>query len=228
VTVLYFDCHFLEMDQTKQIMNPTCRIVRVVSVVIAAIASLGCSNGPTAVEVPAIESETAATEAMTLYDKNGDGFLASDELSSCPSLQNAARKPRVDKDHDQRLSKGELVERLETWTNGGVGVSYLACNVTKGGRPLDGALIKLIPETFLGEVIQPAEGTTDASGSAMLGIDKSNLPEALQNLRGVQQGLYRVEITHPSVQLPSKYNSATTLGLEVSFDDGGYMVSFKL
>ena len=209
-------------------MNLSCRILRIVPVVVAAAVLLGCSSGPTAVEVPAIEPETVATEAMTLYDKNDDGFLASDELSSCPSLQNASTKPRVDKDNDQRLSKGELVERLETWANGGVGVSYLACSVTKGGRPLVGAQVKLVPETFFGDVIKTAEGTTDTSGSAMLGIDKANLPEALRNLRAVQQGLYRVEITHPSVQIPPKYNTATTLGLEVSFDEGGYMVSFNL
>ncbi len=209
-------------------MNPPCRILSIVSVVFVAAISLGCSSGPTAVEVPAIDSETVAMEVMTLYDKDGDGFLNSDELSSCPSLLDASKKPRVDKDRDQRLSKGEFIERLEAWTNGGVGVSYLACSITKEGRPLNGAQIKLIPEAFLGEAIQPAEGTTDASGSAMLGIDKSNLPAALQNLRGVQQGLYRVEITHPSVQLPPKYNSATILGLEVSFDEGGYMVSFNL
>jgi hypothetical protein len=50
----------------------------------------------------------------------------------------------------------------------------------------------------------------------------------LQRIKAVQQGLYRVEITHDSVTIPDKYNTATTLGLEVSFDSGGYLVSFDL
>jgi hypothetical protein len=30
--------------------------------------------------------------------------------------------------------------------------------------------------------------------------------------------LYRIEITHPTASIPAKYNSQTTLGLEVSAD----------
>jgi len=32
----------------------------------------------------------------------------------------------------------------------------------------------------------------------------------------VQPGLYRVEITHPSITIPARYNVKTTLGLEVA------------
>lgn len=218
---------FAWIDQAKK-MDFNLRILNLAITVLVATVCLACSKAPTAVEVPAIDSEAVASEVMTLFDKDGDGFLKEDELSGCASLRDALKKPRVDKDRDQRLSREEFVSRLDGWTNGGVGVSYLACSVTRQGQPLSGAAIKFIPESFLAEFIQPAEGVTDASGSAMMGIDKSNLPEALRNLRGVQQGLYRVEITHPSVQLPAQFNSETTIGLEVSFDEGGYMVSFKL
>lgn len=201
----------------------------IVSVVLVTIAVTGCSRGPTAVKVPPIQPEIAAESALSQYDKNGDGELTKDELANCPALLDSLNKSgRVDTNGDQRLSKQELVDRFTTWARGGIGVSYLACRVTIKGRPLNRAEVKLVPETILSDVIQPASGTTRRTGMAVLGIDKANLPSDLQNLRCVQQGLYRVEITHPSIQIPAKYNSNTTLGVEVSFDQGGYMVSFDL
>ena len=203
------------------------RNLLVVCVVIAAAAVVGCSRGPAAIEVPPIDSDAAAEGALSKYDKNSDGLLAADELTQCPALVDAL-KNRIDKNNDQRLSKEELAERFAMWANGGVGVSYLACRVTAGGRPLAGAQVKLVPESFFGDVIKPAEGTTGRSGTALLAIDKSNLPSDLQNLRGVQQGLYRVEITHQSMNIPAKYNTDTTLGIEVSFETGRNIVSFAL
>ena len=45
----------------------------------------------------------------------------------------------------------------------------------------------------------------------------------------MQPGLYRVEITHPTVTLPAKYNTETTLGREVSGDSlVGVDVHFEL
>jgi hypothetical protein len=197
------------------------------SVIVAASALLGCSRGPTAIKVPPIEPEAAAERALSLYDKNGDGQLAADELASCPALVDAL-KNHIDKNNDKRLSKEELTERFAMWAHGGVGLSYLNCRVTVGGRPLAGAQVKLVPEDFFDGVIQPAEGTTGSSGSARLAIDKSHLPADLQNFRGVQQGLYRVEITHQSMDIPAKYNKNSTLGLEVSFESGRNVVSFNL
>ena len=201
--------------------------ILMISVVVAADALLGCSRGPTAIRVPPIQPEAAAEGALLLYDKNGDGLLSADELASCPALVDAL-KNHIDKNNDQRLSKEELTERFAMWAHGGVGLSYLICRVTVGGRPLAGAQVKLVPESFFGDVIQPAEGTTGSSGSARLAIDKSNLPSDLQSFRGVQQGLYRVEITHQSVNIPAKYNTDTTLGVEVSFESGRNVVSFNL
>ena len=190
--------------------------------------SSGCSFGPTKVEVPPIEPENLATALMEEYDKNRDETLDSGELAGCPALMDAAKKEVVDKNKDKRLSREELVERFAGWANGGIGVSYLSCHVTKGGRPLPGALVKLRPIDLFADVIHSAEGTTNAKGTATLAMDSSHLPESLQRIRAVQQGLYRVEITHDNIVIPDKYNAATTLGLEVSFDSGGYVVSFDL
>ncbi len=215
------------MEQMKPVMKLACHILPIVPVVIATVVVLGCSSGPTAVKVPPIEPEAVTDAVISQYDKNGDGQLALEELADCPALLDAM-KNNIDKDNDKRLSKEELTERFSMWVKGGVGASFLACRVTKGGRPVEGAHVRLIPESFFGDVIQPAEGTTDKRGSALLAMDSANLPADLQNLRAVQQGLYRVEITHPSVDIPAKFNTQTTLGVEVSFESGRNLVEFKL
>jgi hypothetical protein len=59
--------------------------------------------------------------------------------------------------------------------------------------------------------MQPAEGTTDASGGVSPSIPGSRYP-------GVNCGVYRVEITGSlpgGKPIPAKYNAATTLGLAV-------------
>jgi hypothetical protein len=193
---------------------------------VVGIATLGCSTGPTAVKVPPIEPETMATNAFTKYDKNADGFLDQREMSAFPALLDAMNN-QIDKDNDKRISKKELADRFKMWL-GGVGATTLFCRITRGGQPVEGALVKLIPDDCFGGVIQPAEGTTRANGRASMGIDPVNLPADLQNLRAVQQGLYRVEITHPSMQVPPKYNTQSTLGVEVSFESGRNVVEFKL
>lgn len=54
-----------------------------------------------------------------------------------------------------------------------------------GGRPLEGAQMRLAPEELFGDVIERADGATSDNGTALLAIDKSNLPADLQNLRCV-------------------------------------------
>jgi hypothetical protein len=208
--------------------NLSCRTACVAVLIALLPLTSGCSFGPTKVEVPPIEPEDLATAAMEEFDKNGDGTLDNGELVACPALLDAAKKEAVDKNRDKRLSREELVERFAGWANGGIGVSYLSCRVTKAGKPLPGALVKLRPIDLFADVIYSAEGTTNGRGTATLAMDSSHLPESLQRIKAVQQGLYRVEITHDSVIIPDKYNTATTLGLEVSFDSGGYVVSFDL
>jgi len=188
---------------------------------------IGCSGGPTAVEVPPIQPGEAARGALSKYDANGDGQLSTEELAACPGILNAMR--RYDKDDDQQISEQELSQRFAMWVDGGVGVTTLACQVTFNRKPLTGAQIQLIPESYLADAIEPAIGTTDSSGSTILAIDTAHLPDDMQNLRGVvHQGVFRVEITHPEIKIPEKYNSQTTLGMEVSADTGKNMVRWEL
>ena len=187
---------------------------------------LGCSGGLEPVQIPEFNPELAAEGAITAYDTNGDGLLSQKELEGCPSLLTVVKK--YDRNKDKSIDKEELMEHFSGWLNSGIGVSTLGCRVSMRGRPLAGAQVELIPEDFFDGVVQAATGTTGRSGRALLGIDTAFLPDDMQTFRGVHQGLYRVKITHPNVDIPSKYNVNTTLGLEVSFETGKNFVSFKL
>ena len=60
-----------------------------------------------------------------------------------------------------------------------------------------------------------AAGTADGSGGGSVEVAAENRPSNFpQNLPVMQPGLYLVEITHPTVAIPTVYNSASTLGLE--------------
>lgn len=186
----------------------------------------GCSFGPSAVQVPRIDPDQLSEKIFAEYDTNDDGQLSRDELESSPGM--LRDMGRVDTDGDKQVSKDELAARFDMWVTGGIGASRLNCRITKGGRPLSGAQVKLIPEAFFDGLVQSAEGTTDSSGIAQMGIDSSNLPSDMANYKVVQQGYYKVEITHPSIDIPAEYNTNTKLGLCASFERGGNLVNFKL
>lgn len=208
------------------VMRKFYRVLFLVSACVVMGSLVGCFGGLSPVSVPQIDADAAAERAISTYDKNGDGMLSGDELSDSPPLLIALKS--FDGNKDQNIDKDELVQRFSMWANSGIGVSSLVCRVTIKGQPLAGAQVELVPEEFFGNVVQPAIGTTGKTGNAVLAIDSAHLPEDMQNFRGVHQGLYRVKITHPDADLPSKFNSATTLGLVISFETGRNFVKFEL
>ena len=46
-------------------------------------------------------------------------------------------------------------------------------------------------------------------------------PRNAPNIPLMQPGLYHVEITHPSTKIPAKYNTQTTLGIEITSGNPG-------
>ena len=51
-------------------------------------------------------------------------------------------------------------------------------------------------------------------------------PAALKNIKLIQYGTFKVRITHPTIKIPAKYNTDTTLGYETI--PGQPTVSFVL
>jgi hypothetical protein len=181
------------------------------------LAAIGCSQGPSRIDPPSIDVETAAAQAIELYDKNGDEKLSKEELSQCPGVE--ASLTLYDTNGDQAVDRAEFAQRLGELLRSRVGLTNLRSRVTYQGRPLSDAVVVLEPEPYLGSEVQTATGTTDANGSASLGIAAENLPSNLQGRKLVHCGTYKVRITHPKIKLPAKYNTQTTLGYETRLGD---------
>ena len=110
-----------------------------------------------------------------------------------------------------------ITDRIKAWKESKIGIMSLSCRVNLDGKPLEGATIEFVPEKFLGAAVKPAKGTTGPGGSAMCTVDDPDL--AAKRITGAQCGLYKVIITGPAGKtVPSKYNTATTLGEEVAQD----------
>ena len=184
---------------------------------IAVVIGVGCLPHSSQIYPPAIDPSRAGAEAIEQYDTNGDGQLSTAELASCPGI--LGRRDQYDSDGNDQVSADEIAQRIESWLEREVGIRGMTCRVVLNRRPLAGAQVRLIPEPFLGPDVKPARGTTAAFGVAPLGIAPEDLAEDEQGIVGVHLGLYKVEITHPRVKLPARYNTASTLGAEITATD---------
>lgn len=178
----------------------------------------GCSYGPGAIKPVAVDPGSASTKAVELYDKSGDGLLDTDELAEIPGILKNLEK--YDANHDGLVSKSEIEDRIAIWKQHGLGMCSLNVVVLLEGKPLESANVTFVPEPYLGEGPKIASGVTDRHGTTKVSIDTSTLPESLQELRvkGIYGGTYKIEVTHPSKEIPKVYNAETTLGAEVAKD----------
>lgn len=189
-------------------------------IVVALLISLGCSAGPKRVGAVDVDPADAAAAAISTYDSNDDGSLDEEELVAVPGILMA--KQHYDKDANGQVSAEEIEARLKQWSEQGLGFRPLTIFIALDGKPLDGAEVRLIPEAYLGEAVKPATGKTISDGSAAVSVSQTDLPEALKarkkNFYGVTGGTYKIELTSATRQLPPKFNTETTLGVEVALD----------
>lgn len=190
----------------------------------------GCSSGPSKITAPSFDPSGSADQAMELFDKDGDGFLAGAELDAAPGIKAAMKT--LDGDQDGKVTAEEINARIQAWVTRGVGLMGCACAVTLDGKPLDGATITFDPEPIFGDLLQPAMGPV-TGGTASPTIPKQNRIPA-DAPPGLRVGLYRVRISKPvnGVEtIPAQYNKETTLGQQVSTDDpaiAGQRVRYEL
>lgn len=176
----------------------------------------GCF-GQKRVKPPKISAKAAGSAAIEQYDKDGDGSLSAAELESVPSLAST----NFDANGDGNVSPEEITDRIGAWQDTQLGLISFACQVVLDGRPLAGATVKFIPETFLGDNVLPASDTTNKYGIANLSIAKEHLRADLKNHSVIHCGVYKIEITHPEVRIPARYNTETTLGQEAAIETVG-------
>ncbi len=156
---------------------------------------------------------------MEIYDTDGDGFIAGEELERAPGLK--AAMENLDTDKDGKVSEDEISARVAAWRSQGIGLMRFTCDVVLDGKGVEGAVVTMVPEEFLKNTIQEATGETDAFGTASPRIPKEKRPSP-SDPPGVQSGIYHVKISKivgGKETIPAKYNEETTLGQEVSMDD---------
>lgn len=183
--------------------------------------AVGCRRGPVAVKQPSIDADSAGREALALYDTDKNGTISGAELDASPPLKSAL--PRLDTNGDGGVSAAEVAERVRAWKAMRTGLASWRCHLTLDGQPLAGARMVLEPEPFLGSHIKPASGESNQFGDVSPSVAREDLPDPTLP-GGVHFGLYRVRITSAGVgkeTLPARYNTETTLGQEVAYDEPG-------
>jgi hypothetical protein len=184
------------------------------ALVFGCVCAGGCSRRPARVPTPSIDARAAGQAAVKKLDADGDGGVADAELKQSPALMQ--KRKEIDLDHDGCLTADEIEQRIQAWQRTRVGfITGYKCRVLLDGKPMAGASIQLVPEDFLDGAVKAASGTVDSAGIAPLAIAPDELPEDLRGLNGVQFGMYRVKITHPTRSLPERYVSGAELGCEV-------------
>ena len=173
----------------------------------------GCSNQPRAVALPSVNTRRVAAFALEHYDADHNGAIDATEIASCPPL--AAALSNYDADNNGQLSAQEIEDRMTQLYGSSASLASVKCTVLLSGRPLRGAVVTFRPVEMLQSSIKPAQGTTNDSGVARMTLSAEDLPADLHGARLVQPGLYHVEIVHPTIVIPPRYNTSTELGFEV-------------
>jgi hypothetical protein len=168
---------------------------------------------------PAINAATAGRTALEQFDGDNDGKLRGAELDKCPALKSVAGEL----DPKSQGVTAEMIENtIKHWQEAKIGrVARFVCSVRRNGKPLVGAKVKFVPESFQGTNVPGAEGTTTERGLASVGIPDAK-PE------GIALGFYRVEITKDGDGMPAKYNTETTLGIGLLHPVAGVGASYNL
>jgi hypothetical protein len=179
---------------------------------------LGCSSRPDRVRPVDIDPASASSAALELYDKDADGALAGAELAAVPGIKKHVNL--YDRDGDGRVTREEIAARLQSWNDNSLALHGATFAIQLDGQWLDGATVTLVPEPYLGENVKPATGVTMSNGFTDTSHADEFLPKSTNGrpMAGVFSGTYKVQITHPSRQIPARYNTATELGEEIAFD----------
>ncbi|MGA2619937.1 MAG: hypothetical protein ABSF26_20165 [Thermoguttaceae bacterium] len=187
----------------------------------------GCSNVPKAPPLPQVDAAKAAAAAMAQYDTNGDGKLDAKELGQSPALQSLlATVKKHDPSHGDWLTADDIAGRITSWLKGNTTVWGGVINVSMDGKPLEGAVVTLEPEPWLGPSYHASTSTTNAGGCAITSPTLAAYP-------GIYVGVYRVKISKKvggQETIPERYNEKTVLGREVAegVPDAHLLFQFKI
>ena len=180
-------------------------------------------------EVLTFNAADVTSQAMQQLDGNQDGKLDKGELKQSPGLLKSQKL--IDTDKDGALSTEELQRRLQAYIDEQLAIVKQPIKILRGGRPVRGATVELVPETFMAEIVEPATGETDGDGVVRPSIELD--PELTKwGTGGFRSGVYRVKVSKKDQAgketIPSKYNEQTTLGIEVKMEEHFRMIVLRL
>lgn len=200
--------------------------IRLGAAITICLAVGGCGQ-PKQVEVTVFDVDAVTTAAMQQLDQDQNEKLSAAELKASPGLRGSRRE--IDSNRDGQISKEELHSRLQTYVDQRIAILPYPIYVTLRGRPLVGATVVLTPESFLGEVIEPATGETDSYGVVRPTIELDD-EIASRGTTGFRSGVYRVSVSQKDAagneKLPARFNTESKLGIEVSMRE--HMSPLKL
>jgi len=159
----------------------------------------GCASKPSKVDMPKYDPEAFATTIIERCDADSSGSISQQEAEKAPGI--VAAWGRYDANNDGNLTRDELVARAKQWADAGLGLASVRCVVRLNGAPVDGVMVKLVPDEAFASVLKPAECTSTSQGAAVMMIPAELQQTDLQGIGGMQFGLYTVEVSHPQMQL---------------------------
>jgi hypothetical protein len=203
------------------------RELRLVVLALPLFVLSGCWGGAGRVPAADVDFESFVESLTTKYDRDANGQLSSDELATTPYLWACMKS--YDANKDGQLAADEIVSNLSRVFNGKLALMGATCRVTRNGKPLDGAIVYFVPLPGLEDEL-PVAGAVTRNGAGTLSIRPEDLPKNSPKVKDLMRpGLYFVEVTHPTIQIPEQYNVKTTFGQEVTPDtaDGPYDFALK-
>jgi hypothetical protein len=192
---------------------------------ITTIIIAGCMREPPPVKMISVDASAAGTNAIKDYDSNKDGKISGAEFDKVPALREGLPQG-FNTTKEKGVTADMITERIKKWQDvyktGLMGSQ--SCQVTLAGKPLVGAEIKYVPEGFLGSNMPVCSGTTGPDGIASISVPVAEPTDP----HGAPPGWYKVQITKAGENIPAKYNTQTTLGVEIAPDVRGTPTKFDL
>lgn len=183
-----------------------------------ALSQAGCDGSPKRVEPINLSAAQIAADAIKQFDKDSSGDVSRQELADLPS--GLVVLAQYDKDNSGSLTAAEIEERIVRWQQFKVGLVNCSFTLTLDGKALQKAKVELVPEAICGGSLPRCQGKTDALGRVTLrSVSDDPNAQNTQGLPGVPPGLYKVIINLPKLSNLTKYNSQTSLGIQVAPDD---------
>jgi hypothetical protein len=180
----------------------------------AVLVVLGCSSKPAAIEVPLYNPGAFASSLLDRCDDDRDGAISKQEAEKSSGLLSAWR--RYDASNDGTISREELESHAQAWLDENAGLASISCIVDLGGQQLDDVSVKLVPDASLATVVEPAVAVSRSTRPSFFSLPAELRSASHKNLSGMKYGLYRVEVSHPELQLAP---SPLSLGVDVSEPD---------